>query len=470
MAKKNKIFNKRRLPGPDTPQEQRCQEVEQMIGQWYQDKDVNKNTVFKPRSSWRVVFIILIIFLLTVILGLGSIYWLLTGRAVPPTGEVVADPLKMEIQWPTTVNSGEQVKIIITLSNTSAARLIDLDLNVLYPDNFVYLKSQPDAPYNSDQNSWRVQSLEAQASYKLEIEGQILGKSGEEKIVEAAVVYKPINFHSTFKGHAQAKFIINKSVLDISLEAPDNLLAEQDLTFKVKVKNASVLKLEGVSVRLDYPSDLQIKSSGPGLSEKVWNVGSLAPAEEKEMALSGRLVSKPSALKEFKAEVGLMQNGVFVLQNQVVHIAGVISPDVNITLEPAGGLSEFKFGEPFQLAVLVSNLSTLALEQGTLAIDVTDNADLLLWDTFKALGDYPFEVEKGDSVESNMHKIVFKNLPAMEPAGEWKIEFSLESIEVPYDIEDSDFKIIVKPSLSATSPDLAVPLKVTGNEREFTFK
>jgi hypothetical protein len=472
-------FKKIKIPGPESESEKRSQEVDQLMSDWYCLGNKSDLTRLDRLGNWRIVLIGFIAFILVSAFGLVSIYWMIEGKTVPLQTEPQATPdsLLLDIRAPAKIDSGDTVVLIITYQNISKVRLTDLNLNVFYPDNFVFLESSDQEPQNSDQNFWRLPSLEPQSSRKLKIKGQILGASQEIKQVRAILMYKPTNFHSTFKREARAEFRINKSVLAVSLDAPDNLLPDQEVELKVLVQNTSENSLEDIRVRLSLPEKLAVKSMSEQLAENVWFIDQIAPDQRRILEIKGSLTAQPGELAEFRAEVGLDQEGRFVLQNQDVIVAGVIEPEVDLSVElvPDSDLAiqddqviGLRFGQSMAVRAIINNLSTLMLEDGILDLKIDDNQNVLVWDSLRVLEDYTYEVVSKASGMAKNEKIVrLQGFGAIPPVQEIIINFSFDLIEVPYDIGASEFAVKILPSFRAASPDLSVPIEAVGKAAEF---
>lgn len=461
------FFKKIRIPGPDSESEKRGLEADQLMSQWYRTGKQEDMHLLNKRGNWRSILILFIVFVLISALGLASIYWIIQGKAIPlqPDSAVIDEPLLIKAEAPNQVNSGDIVTLVIAYQNISKARLIDLDLSVLYPDNFIFLDSFPEQPQNFDQNYWKLPALEPNNSRKLEIKGQILGYSEEIKKIEAKMFYKPTNFHSTFQEEAEAEFVINKSVLDIILEAPDNLLPEQKAECRILVKNTSGNILDKIKVKLTLPTDLNVSETSAVVADGVWLIDKLQAGEEKELKIIGNLQARAGELKEFRAEAGIEENGQFILQNQAVFVAGVVDPKVEIEVKP---LSEAKFGQALRAQAVINNFSILILESGVLELKVNDGQDLLLWDSLLVLNDYKYEViAESSDLDNGEKKIRFIGLKALEPAQELVINFSFDIIEVPYNQEIEEFAVEVEPFFSAISQDLTVPVEVKGERMKF---
>ena len=234
---------------------------------------------------------------------------------------------EVQISVPAKADSGDKIDIVITYKNLNRARLTDLNLNVFFPEDFIYLSSSPILPYNADKNYWRLPSLEGDGSGKLIITGQIVGSKGEEKDVEAVFFYKPTNFHSTFKEVVKNSFIIEQSVLDVRITGDDTFLQEQEVGLKVFIKNTGAAPIANIEARLTFPSDVSIISTSFPLSDGIWKINELKGGEESVLEVRGNILAQAPQLEEFKAEVGVVNGSVFLMQNRAIMVASVLNPE-----------------------------------------------------------------------------------------------------------------------------------------------
>lgn len=470
MPKRLAIFRKKILPGPDSVEEKREQEVESMMTEWYEEEGSTTTLDIKEHSVLRFLISGFFILIVIVVLACGGLYWLVLGKPGPasPDQAETDHSLMLTIDGPAEINSGEELTLTINLQNTSRVRLTDLNLNLLYPDNFIFKSSLPEAPFNVKNNTWRLGALEPETSRKLQLSGQILGKTAARKDFEAVVVYQPINFHSNFKQVSSYSVTIKQSLLDVVLDIPDTLLPEQPLEFKVLVTNTADSALTAVRIGLEYPAAMSLTSSSIPLSDNGDAIINLAAKESREILLIGAFKGRPSEIVEFRAEVGLMSDGQFMLQNQAVKVAGVINPEVMWQLQSLAGQTKFHFGETLEVELALTNLSTIVFDSGTLDLAVSDPEDLLLWDDLAVLPLTNTTIIPATGTVSPILRL--SNLPALGPGSEFKVQLSWGLISVPLDISAIDYSVSFTPKLVAESSDLSVPVNLAGEPVEFIIK
>lgn len=445
-----------------------------MMQEWYAGR-AEELSYLKRRKGWKSFLFMLSFFLFAVAAGAATIYWVIEGKPLPFNRAIdtntASDPLLVSVASPRTVNSGSSIDIVVTYQNTSKVRLIDLQMQMFFPANFLFVRSTPAEPYNTQKNYWRLPALEPRESSKVVITGQVVGASLEKKSVEAVVLYKPTNFHSTFKKTASTEFAISKSVLDLAIVGPDTLLPTQEISYTIEVKNTADIALENIVVRLSFSEHIQITSSLPKVEEGVWFVQRLEPGETSKLTISGELKARGGDLITIKAEAGIREEGEIVLQNYRAVLAPVISPDVSLVIERVDSGVPLRFGTALQAEARINNLSSLDLENPTLELVISDRQDVLEEKSFTVGAPYTREIidEKKDSLGEKM-AVRVSNLSPIGSGEEASIPFTVEIIDVPYDIGALEYIVEVTPRLKAESPDVSVPIEIVGSRAAFRIE
>ncbi len=460
----NDVFKKNPLPGPGSARVETDTLSDALMEEWYETESEEH---FAPRrkSSWRSVWIVFFLFLAIAVFGAGVVYWIIEGKALPIGSPYAESEEALEVSLEsseTELDSGDTVYLTLMYTNAGKSHLTDVSAAIIYPDNFIFLESEPSLPENFDKNYWRLPAIPGNGSGKIDITGQLLGVKGEVKKFEASLMYKPTNFNSTFKASAAREVLIQRSVLAVEITGPDNLLPGQDVRYAVSILNIAAEPLNDVRVRLTYPEEFALTEQLQDTVEKVWRVNVLQPGEKKELIISGKIPGESGDLKEFKAEAGVERAGAFVLQNQAALVASVIEPliEVKATLGDAPALH---FGEPLTASILISNSSTLTLDRGTLEVIVSDTEDLIAWDTFKTDSSYRYEIVSGNSDGANGSRILrFTEFGILAPGDEFYITFTVSLIDVPTTRKTNDFYIELTADLRAESGEVTAPLEVNG--------
>jgi hypothetical protein len=211
--------------------------------------------------------------------------------------------------------------------------------------------------------------------------------------------------------------------------------------------------IKNVSLRLTYPRGFTPKEISPAATRgnNIWDFESLAPNKEGEITIAGKITGVSGELKELKSQIGIVEGGLFKLQNQVSHIASVIEPQMQISIETDP--QDVKFGDNVVWKVKYKNSNDLALQNVRLEVRIQDIENLIKRESIE------FAALKGSvSKDKNSITVSFDNLDKLEPQEEASEVFLLDIVKAPIDIE-ADNTLEAQAVLSADSTDVTVPLK-----------
>ena len=121
--------------------------------------------------------------------------------------------------------SGEEYSYIIKYTNAEKVALKDIEIKVTYPEDYIYLNSNPQAIIASStkNNVWRIDSLLPNEQGEIEISGKMLAKENDKAIIVAEVSYFPVNFSSEFKKSATLETVIKGVGFNVDFEYFSNI-------------------------------------------------------------------------------------------------------------------------------------------------------------------------------------------------------------------------------------------------------
>ncbi|MFH0814513.1 MAG: hypothetical protein V1902_00245 [Candidatus Falkowbacteria bacterium] len=89
--------------------------------------------------------------------------------------------------------------------------------------------------------------------------------------------------------------------ISISVEGPQKAKIKESITYKVTIKNAGKIESTENKINILKPAGFWITSTKPEKSNHVWNLGSLAPFENKTLEITGYFVDDIEATETMKA-------------------------------------------------------------------------------------------------------------------------------------------------------------------------
>jgi len=243
----------------------------------------------------------LFLFILIIILGAVG-YWYYQK------GIYSKDVLKVEIFGKNEIELAEEVEYRVKYKNNGDFRLEDAKLTFEYPDNsivegekFLRKEMKLDDIYPGEEKT---------VSFK----ARIFGEEGEAKEAKAQISYHPKNIKSTYTSPTTFTTLIKTVPIQFDFNLPSRIESGKEIKFRLDYYSNVDYPLSDLGIKVYYPEGFEFKSSNPKALEKTeWNLDPLNRAKGGKIEISGVLKGEMEELKIFKAQIGMWQEGEFIL-------------------------------------------------------------------------------------------------------------------------------------------------------------
>ncbi|MDP2736393.1 MAG: hypothetical protein Q8O59_01255 [bacterium] len=231
------------------------EEIKDSLEKIYQDDqgnkvDVKKMTI-KPK---RGLFFNLFTFIIVLFVFGGSIYGIYNYvylKIVNSKSSAV-----LEFDSSKEVVAGEEFYYNLNYKNEDNVGLTNIEIKVTYPDNFIFLSSNPEPSKNN--NIWEIASLDPRRSDVIRIKGKLAGLADSSNIILADMLYMPQNFSSEFKKSASFETKINDIGFDFSFNNSSSALVNEDNEIIVKFKAKTENYIDNLRLSIEHPSEVEI--------------------------------------------------------------------------------------------------------------------------------------------------------------------------------------------------------------------
>jgi uncharacterized repeat protein (TIGR01451 family) len=334
---------------------------------------------------------ILIILGALALIGIAAFYW----QNLSYSKQV----LKLEILGPDKADMGQSLEYTVKFKNNGEVRLTNPDLFFQFPDG---------ALLDADQQ--KVMHLDSTAlggdiypgeerSFKFTT--RLLGKENETKQLQARMSFQPAGLKTTNEIKTTFTTILGKVPINLSIEMPDQAASGKALNIRVSYSSNVPYPLKDLTCKMDLPADFSMQYSNPKALDNQWDIPILNESGAGKIELSGILNGQANDQKVFKAQIGIWQDGNFIVLKDAVRGVQIIAPSVYVTQKinnsdtytasPGDQLHyEISFlnagTEPMQNLVLISRLDSANIDLGSIkvpegAYQQGDNS--IIWDGSK---------------------------------------------------------------------------------------
>ena len=230
---------------------------------------------------WAIILGMLIIF------TLGYFALRKTPQSAPKEANVA-----INVDVPSSVASGGEAVYKITLQNNDSQKLVNLQLELAYPEGMAYESSSPQAQ-NLSGSLFNVPNLIPGQNASIFVKTKVSGNVNDQKTLHIKFHYHYSNFSSEFVKDQSSTITLVASNVLIALDGPGTTNNAQLVIYNLNYQNNSGSDIQNARIKLNYPAGFAFASATPppDLGTDTWNVGTLANNASSTIAIQGTFKS-----------------------------------------------------------------------------------------------------------------------------------------------------------------------------------
>lgn len=403
-------FVKRELPSDEevekfdefTEEEVREEDIEESLSEIYQsDKgdmvNVRELEIKKSRGFFFRFFKIIFLFIVVGAIGYG-LYYLYFEKGAS-SGDI-----KFAVIGKDNIIAGEEFFYTVNYKNLSNIVVKDIEIKLVFPENFIFLDSIPAANTNND--FWKIELLDAHRSSEIKIKGKIIGPKDKSNIITGSMIYTPLNFSSEFKKETTFKNSISGTGIEIDVEAPSGVLVAEESEILVKYKKSEENYLNSFRLTIEplENMDITLDSSSPEeegsqtveyLGNGTWKINEMQD-EEEEINIKFKINEKINQNEELNlvfeygedlvapdgvgGQVG--EDNYFIFYEEKIDFE-VIKSDLNLNLIINGSRNDqgVDLGQTLNYSIVYANKGET--EMSDVVIMVVLDSDVFDWESLE---------------------------------------------------------------------------------------
>lgn len=245
----------------------------------------------------------------------------------------------IEITSADTAPSGGEVIYKVKIQNNDPAKLVDMDLEMVYAEGVSYISSTPPSE-NISGSRFNVPDLTTGQNVVLIVKTLAQGNVNDEKKLVAKLRYKFENFNSEFVRETTHTVRLVAADIILDMSGPDTATNSEVVTYNIFYRNNSNKDVDSARIKVTYPEGFSYADGNPkpSLSQNIWNIGTLKPQGTGKLSFQGSFSSaRPGASGEFKVEFEVVDdNGNFFTQGSTTFSTNISSVPLLVEHKLAG--------------------------------------------------------------------------------------------------------------------------------------
>jgi len=373
----------------------------------FREKFFMKTSIFKNFFIFSLIFF-------TLTLGYAAYVFFAGGNTVSN------ENIEISVLGNNFTAGGEELSLIIGITNKNSSSLDLADLIIEYPKSSVSENTAPSA--GTERSRLALGTIPSGAVRNENVKVVLFGEQGSISLIKISLEYRVEGSNAIFVKEKLYEVTIDSTPLNLFITAPTTISSNQEITLNVKVTPNITNPISKILLKFNYPVGFQFKSSTPtpSLGNNVWNLGDLAPGAERNISVTGKMLDVVDGEeKVFHISSGLQSAGdksmIGVIFNSLSHVVTIKKPFIEAKLF-INGVSEREYaidsktpihGEirwTNNLDTKVNDLKIQAKISGNVVNRKTINAgqgfydsskDVIIWDK-NSINDFA-EINPGDS-------------------------------------------------------------------------
>lgn len=257
--------------------------------------------------------------------------------------------------------SGQVEKFIIEYKNNEEETVSNLEITLVFPENFIFISAEPAEKYNSVNNTFILGELSSHDQGELFIEGIVRGERSDRQVLEADVKYqykgKNIKFFNPFI------YELKGSVLDVQISLPEQVYSDNNFNGDLEIKNTGSHTLSDMYITfpsLDYEVD-----TATGYNNGELYISKISPGEIKKIELD--ILPKLTGSSLFSLVTNFKIDNQYIPQVNITKNIDVIKPQL-IAKARVSPVVVNAAGSKTSLIIDLTNLESQNLSEVTLTV------------------------------------------------------------------------------------------------------
>ncbi len=215
---------------------------------------------------------------------------------------ISSNNLDIKIVAPSTVASGEEVSVGLSIINGNSSDIEDVSLFVEYPEGAQALAGEEDL----SRDKIVLGTIEKGGTKDYTLRAVLFGEKDSTKLFTFKLEYSVKGSNAVFSKEKTYEVIVGSSPILFNISHPKEVNSGQQFTISLDITSNSSVPMKNVIVKAEYPHGFTYKDSNikPVRDNTVWNIGDLKDGDKKTLTISGSILAQNLEDRSFKFSAG----------------------------------------------------------------------------------------------------------------------------------------------------------------------
>lgn len=211
--------------------------------------------------------------------------------------------IDIKLIGPVTTPAGEELSLDVDIINKNATDLILADLVITYPEG---TRNASDRVTNMTQDRIPLGTIEKGKTVRQTVRSVLFGEENAKKNIKLSLEYRIEGSSNIFVKDKQYPIFIGSSPIAVNVDSSNEVIPEQENEFRITIRSNSPSIIKGLVFKAEYPFGFDFVSAVPSTTgdNATWILGDIAPGEEREIVLRGRVLGGELQERVFRFYTG----------------------------------------------------------------------------------------------------------------------------------------------------------------------
>ncbi len=211
--------------------------------------------------------------------------------------------IDLQIITPSLIDGGKAATFQVIATNRNQSDLVLVDMIIDYPEG---TRSVSDATQPLTHERQEIGTIASGQQIKKTVSGIFFGQEGTQQKIKVTLQYRVTASNAVFEKASEAAFTVGSSPVSISVDAPNEAIAGDQLSINVTVRSNAATSINNVVVQGRYPFGFSALSSEPKADAggTLWRLGTMAPGSSRTIKLKGSIEGQDGDERVFRFSAG----------------------------------------------------------------------------------------------------------------------------------------------------------------------